>query len=221
VFDLPHGLTPGRTTLDLNERFLDLALGGAAWVLWLLVGMSVMSVAIMIERALHYRSVALRERSLSLAQGKMLSALATKLDTPGARMFERLLRDGGGGGGGGEALGLCVESTRAVEKVRLERNLGLLGTIAANAPFVGLLGTVLEILRVFHLLGEQGVGSAQDAASIMTGISEALVATGVGLMVAIPATAAYNAFVRRVAGLLSVAQQTATRALAFAGREAI
>lgn len=205
--------------MDLNERFLDLALGGAGWVLWLLVGMSVMSVAIMIERALHYRSVAVRERSLALAQGTMLSALATKLDTPGARMFERLIRDGSGHGV--EGLGLCVESTRAVEKVRLERHLGLLGTIAANAPFVGLLGTVLEILRVFHLLGEQGVGSAQDASSIMTGISEALVATGVGLMVAIPATAAYNAFVRRVAGLLSLAQQTATRALAFAGREAI
>ncbi|MBV1861779.1 MAG: MotA/TolQ/ExbB proton channel family protein, partial [Nannocystaceae bacterium] len=110
-------------------------------------------------------------------------------------------------------LELILESATAAEKVRLERNLSFLGTVGANAPFVGLLGTVLEILRVFNLLGERGVASATDASSIMTGISEALVATGVGLIVAIPASVAYNVFLKRVGGLLTRAGETATRGL--------
>ncbi len=72
---------------------------------------------------------------------------------------------------------------------------------------------------MFNLLGEQGVASAQDASSIMTGISEALVATGVGLLVAIPATIAYNAYLKAVGGLLSRAQETASTGLEYARAE--
>jgi biopolymer transport protein ExbB len=98
-----------------------------------------------------------------------------------------------------------AEGNRAGEKLRLEKNLGFLGTVGSNAPFIGLFGTVLEILRVFHLLGEQGVTTGEDASAIMSGISEALVATAIGLLVAIPAVIAYNAFQRRVKRFLGEA----------------
>ena len=64
---------------------------------------------------------------------------------------------------------------------------------------------MIEILRVFHLLGEQGVTTGEDASGIMNGISEALVATAIGLLVAIPAVIAYNTFQRRVKQVLSEA----------------
>lgn len=200
--------------MNLNDRFLQLALSGSEWILWLLVAMSVASLTIIFERAIAYRGIARRERKLAEASGTRLRALATRLDTPGARILHRVAS-------GSDDVALTLESARGAEKVRLERNLAVLGTIGANAPFVGLLGTVLEILRVFHLLGEQGVTTAQDAAGIMTGISGALVATGVGLFVAIPATAAYNAFLRRVSALLSGAQDTASRVLAAPSEEPV
>ena len=81
------------------------------------------------------------------------------------------------------------------ERLRYERGLAFLGTLGSNAPFVGLFGTVLGIIRAFHDLA---ANSAQGAQAVMAGIAEALVATAVGLLVAIPAVAAYNAFSRHV-----------------------
>jgi biopolymer transport protein ExbB/TolQ len=75
----------------------------------------------------------------------------------------------------------------------LERGLVVLGTIGSTAPFVGLFGTVLGIIRAFSdLAGDTGAGPSVVAA----GVSEALVATAAGLFVAIPAVIAYNFFVR-------------------------
>jgi biopolymer transport protein ExbB len=77
----------------------------------------------------------------------------------------------------------------------MEKNLGVLGTLGNNAPFIGLFGTVLGIIRAFADLARNQSGGATV---VMTGISEALVATAVGLMVAIPAVVAYNVFQGRV-----------------------
>jgi biopolymer transport protein ExbB len=75
------------------------------------------------------------------------------------------------------------------------RNLAFLGTLGNNAPFIGLFGTVLGIIKAFHdLAGNQAGG----VAVVMAGISEALVATAVGLLVAIPAVVGFNTFNRRV-----------------------
>ena len=83
---------------------------------------------------------------------------------------------------------ICVKSR---ERLTLERNLGVLGTLGNNAPFIGLFGTVLGIIRAFADLAKNQTGGAGP---VMTGISEALVATAVGLMAAIPALMAYNFF---------------------------
>jgi biopolymer transport protein ExbB len=77
----------------------------------------------------------------------------------------------------------------------MEKHLGILGTLGNNCPFIGLFGTVLGIIKAFaDLSHNQGGG----AAVVMAGIAEALVATAVGLMVAIPAVVAYNILQGRV-----------------------
>lgn len=87
-------------------------------------------------------------------------------------------------------------------RVHLERNLTVLASIGSNAPFIGLFGTVLGIIRAFHELSGDLTGGANV---VMGAISEALVATAVGIFVAIPALAAYNGFMRKVERLYAIA----------------
>ena len=83
----------------------------------------------------------------------------------------------------------------------LTRRLGTLASIGANAPYIGLLGTVLAIMLTFYVLGEQG-GTVKTGA-IMQHLALALKATAAGLLVAIPATVIYNALLTRVERLLA------------------
>jgi biopolymer transport protein ExbB len=88
-----------------------------------------------------------------------------------------------------------MASARSRERLMLEKHLGILGTLGNNAPFIGLFGTVLGIIKAFaDLAKNQGGG----AAVVMSGIAEALVATAVGLMVALPAVVAFNIFQGRI-----------------------
>jgi biopolymer transport protein ExbB len=88
-----------------------------------------------------------------------------------------------------------MASVRARERLALEKHLGILGTLGNNAPFIGLFGTVLGIIKAFaDLAKNQGGG----AAVVMAGIAEALVATAVGLLVALPAVVAFNVFQGRI-----------------------
>jgi biopolymer transport protein ExbB len=79
--------------------------------------------------------------------------------------------------------------------VLLTRNLTVISSIGSNAPYVGLLGTVLGILITFHDLGQ---GGNIDTAAIMLGLALALKATAAGLFVAIPAILIYNGLLRKV-----------------------
>jgi len=90
-------------------------------------------------------------------------------------------------------------SAKALE-MELTRRLTVIGTIAANAPYIGLLGTVLAIIVTFHALGTQGT---MDARSVMVNLSLALKATAAGLVVAIPCVALNNALRRRVKELVT------------------
>lgn len=85
--------------------------------------------------------------------------------------------------------------TRVELETALTRRLVVIGTVAANAPYVGLLGTVLGIMLTFQGMGATG---DMDVKSIMTGLSLALKATAVGLLVAIPCVALNNGLRRRV-----------------------
>jgi biopolymer transport protein ExbB len=167
--------------MDLSARFLSLALGGAGWVLWLLIALSVISLAIALERLWYFRTHRVQKATLLADMQELLRERAS-VDREGLAPPRA-------------DVAAAAEGAKAREKLRLERNLAFLATLGSNAPFVGLFGTVLGIIKAFHDLAANQAGGP---GVVMAGISEALVATAVGLMVAIPAVAAFNYFNRRV-----------------------
>lgn len=94
-----------------------------------------------------------------------------------------------------EALEKLLETQEARERALLERGAQLLGTVGANAPFLGLTGTVLGILAAFRRMAEQGGSGGTE---VMSAIAGALVATAAGLVVAIPAVVMYNLLKARI-----------------------
>ena len=106
---------------------------------------------------------------------------------------------------GKNAVQELASSAQKMEKLRFERGLAFLGTVGNNAPFIGLFGTVLEIVSALYELGSQSGGNV-GAGAVMATLSAALAATAVGLVVAIPAVAVYNYFTRRLKTLQTGAE---------------
>jgi biopolymer transport protein ExbB len=161
--------------MDISARLLAFTLYGAGWVLWLLIGLSIASLAVTLERLWYLGRHEPAPERLAIDMRALLAS--------------------GKSGSAREAMEGAMEGAKTRERLRLERNLAFLATLGSNAPFIGLFGTVLGIIKAFHDLStSQGGGSSV----VMASISEALVATAVGLMVAIPAVVAFNYFSRRV-----------------------
>lgn len=97
-----------------------------------------------------------------------------------------------------EAIDRALLSHMKEERIKLERGLAVLATLGANAPFIGLFGTVLGIIRSFAYLGSQS-----GSAAVMSGVSQALYATALGLFVAIPAVISFNIFTKKIKDLQS------------------
>ena len=184
------------------ERLLKIALLGSSWVLYLLLLLSVVSFSTMFERWQYFRKHAvdfddlrlklrkfLRDNDLSGAEKLLESSPAIE-----ARVALEALRWAHGGPG---AMTDAVDSELSRVKKELDRGSNLLGTLGNNAPFVGLLGTVLGVIISFHALGDAGQNQGAMG-GVMAGIAEALVSTGVGLFVALPAVVAYNAIQKRI-----------------------
>jgi biopolymer transport protein ExbB/TolQ len=180
----------------LVQRLLSLPVFRSEWVLWLLLGLSLLSVAVMVERWLFYRRRKLDFEALkdefakTLDQGdfdaaaKLLAkhdALETNVTLAGLRGYEK----------GPESVEELIAGAMGRGKAEYERRLSILATLASNCPFIGLFGTVLGIVRSFK---EMSKDLANASAGVMAGIAEALIATAVGLLVAIPAVVAYNVF---------------------------
>jgi biopolymer transport protein ExbB len=180
----------------IADKLLSFTLLGAGWVLWLLVGLSVVSVTVIVERGVYFwrRRMSHRfPRLLALAQAGDLAdageiAEGDSMEAEVARVAALRSRDGNHGQVA-EAISSVIEKRR----LSYEQGLFILGTLGNNAPFVGLFGTVLGIIRAFADLSASSKAGAQ---TVMAGISEALVATAVGLFVAIPAVLAFNIFQR-------------------------
>ena len=202
--------------MHITQKFLAFTLLGADWVLWLLLGLSVLSVGIMIERWRYFanRKVDVdelaRDLSAFLASGDLAGAekkwgqrdaIETVVGLAGLREAAR----------GPDVAAEAMTGERARHRQELERNLTFLGTLGNNAPFIGLFGTVLGIIRAFRDLSLDAQSSGQ---AVMAGISEALVATAVGLLVALPAVMTFNYFQRRVRA--AVASSDAVRHLVLA-----
>jgi biopolymer transport protein ExbB len=191
----------------LKHVLLDLH---AAWVMWLLLALSAASLLLIAERALFFRSVRDDIRRLAaeldslLRAGRYRDALERMSASPSAEAAAVVagLRHADLGPASAEK---AMQGAIALERMRLDRGLAFLGTLGNNAPFVGLLGTVIGVIEAFDVLGQTDVGGAgaPGTGAIMGGIAEALVATAVGLFVAIPAVAAFNYFQRRIQSTLA------------------
>ncbi|MDP3544416.1 MAG: MotA/TolQ/ExbB proton channel family protein [Elusimicrobiota bacterium] len=167
------------------------AMTGGDWVIHLLVVASVVALGVIIERAVVYRarrlSPALPEGFLQEwragDRGRALSLLAS---SPVERGLAEALSNAQAAG---ESVEQALEASLALERRTLENRLTLLNTLGNNAPFIGLLGTVLGVVRAFHDLA---FASGAGPEAVMQGLSEALVATAVGIIVALPCVIAYN-----------------------------
>ena len=210
----------------LSEKLLQFSLLGAEWILWVLVGLSLLSVTVFVDRVILY--VRTRE-DLAQLEPRLLQALsAGRLDAArqvvaldglvrnviraGLDVMARGRRDAG-------AVEQAMTGALARERARYGRRLTVLGTIGNNAPFVGLFGTVLGIIQAFHEMGRFSDAAAQAASNqyIMAAIGEALVATGVGIVVAIPAVAAFNWAKSHVGGRVQQAEALMRAMLAGLG----
>jgi biopolymer transport protein ExbB/TolQ len=170
--------------------------------MWLLLGLSVLSIGAMVERVVFFA----RRRGDTDALGDRVASLVESGNEDGA---ERLLAESPTieaqvllGAlhwirGGADSFADAVDSQLGKRKKDLERGMSLLGTLGSNAPFIGLYGTVIGVIDAFHQLGA-GAGSKSAMDNVMSLIGEALVATGVGLFVAIPAVIAYNLVQKRI-----------------------
>lgn len=185
----------------LTERLFHIAQGGAEIILWLLIALSVISIGLILERWVTLRSVMLKSnrnrarmkealQSYNLAD---LEDMARDKESLEGRALAYGLRHAKECGTHG--LGEIFQSYALLERPQLERSLNFLATVGSNAPFIGLLGTVLGIMKAFKDLSANA-SSGNEA--VMAGIAEALVATAIGLLVAIPAVIAYNAFQKQV-----------------------
>lgn len=204
----------------LTERLLSFTLMGPEWILWLLIVLSVLSIAIIFERTIFFAQHRLPLADtlvVQLLQGDMAAVQASLVGRRGLQAA--VLRVGiDGASGPPEVAAELMAATVARERRRYERGMGFLGTVGANAPFIGLFGTVLGIIKAFHELGQAAARGTQAAAGgapeVMSGISEALVATAVGLLVAIPAVVAFNTFSRWLGSLSASATELGHAAMA-------
>lgn len=195
---------------------------GAGWVMWLLVVLSVLSVAVMLERAWFYWSLRddlaklahdLRERlranDLEGAKKRMESSPSAEAAVVTAGLLEA--------DRGAEAAEQAMQGAQALQRIKLERRLAFLGTLGNNAPFIGLFGTVIGIIIAFNGLSQAATASIQ---AVAPGIADALIATAAGIAAAVPAVLAYNHYVNQIKVMTAEMDSFTLRLLNFIEREA-
>jgi biopolymer transport protein ExbB len=183
-----------------GKTFLDiLRLGGSTMYVLLLC--SLISITIFLERVFDYRKQSKINRNDFMArlgeavEGKnpeKARGLAKETQTPWARVIEAGLKEYGRSE---KVMSGAMERKIVDETRNLERFTGIVGTIGNVGVYVGLLGTVLGIVRAFHDIAAAGSGGMS---MVIEGVAEALVCTATGLLVAIPAVVFFNYFTRRI-----------------------
>ena len=203
----------------LNDKIFAIANVADQVVLYILILLSIMSIGMILERFFALKRVS---RESQMMRGRLRMALqSNSLDEVEAlsrnpdALEGRALAIGlkhikGNGSAGLEEVFTCFSLN---ERPELERYLNFLATIGSNAPYIGLLGTVLGIMKAFHDLATASEAGQQ---TVMAGISSALIATATGLFVAIPAVIFYNYFKRQVRGILNNLESVKEFCLAFA-----
>lgn len=178
------------------SAFMDFADLGAEWVMWLMIAMGFVGIVLMVERARLFLftkidAPALGRQLVKALQDGDLSGARSRV-AKGRAMEERVLADAlEAYPRGAFAVEQVMISSLARERQRYDRFLSYFGTVGSNAPFIGLFGTVIGIILAFKALGANPKGGLEV---VGPAIAEALVATAVGLLVAIPAVIAFNFF---------------------------
>jgi len=204
------------STGGLVKTLLGLPIFHAEWVLWLLIILSFTSIGVMLERLFFYHKKSVDIDALRLQLTEYLSAqqytqaaealskidsIETNVTLFGLRAYDK----------GADSVQDLLGAALRKEKARYEKRLNFLATLAANAPYIGLFGTVLGVIKAFKDLSSS---MNEASASVMGGIAEALIATAIGLLVAIPAVIAFNFFKAKVKGFTDNAQLLAATLLA-------
>jgi biopolymer transport protein ExbB/TolQ len=197
--------------VNITQEFLKFALLGAEWVMWVLIACSVLSLSIIAERMMYFFKISgdfskfVKELTERLNSGESHKTIAAWCS--GQKLLESTVA----------AVGLerAGEPFRAIEesmnvtlissRTQMDKGLAVLGTLGNNTPFIGLFGTIIGIIEAFNALA---TSKSKGPEVVMASISEALVATAVGLMVAIPAVIAFNYFGRVVKTKLANADAT-------------
>jgi biopolymer transport protein ExbB len=203
--------------MDIQQRLTGFAMMGATWIMWLLVALSVGGVAVAIERAIYLIRTSenvrrLKQQILALLRSGDLEQARTRLArSPShvAGIISTTLDEPGYGTASAEER---MNGAMHLAKLRMEKRLAFLGTLGSNAPFIGLLGTVIGIIRAFHQLND---AAGKVTSGLMAEVGEALVATAIGILVALPAIAFYNAFQRIIKARLARAQAFGNEVLAL------
>jgi biopolymer transport protein ExbB/TolQ len=198
----------------LTDNLLAISELGAEWVLWILVAASIVSVAIMIERWRYFatrkldaevlghevrRAIRTGDTETTIKKWQASDNIAAIVAVAGLKEASR----------GPDAAAEAMLQAKSTTRPQLEKNLAILGTLGNNAPFIGLFATCIKIIQAFAVLGNDEPNS-----KIMVLIAAALIATAVGLLVAIPAVVAYNIFQRRVRVTVAAADAVAHALLA-------
>ena len=202
----------------MTANFIAIAQIAHEVTLWTLIILSILSIAFILERFFTLGKVRRQSQAVSIRLREILATnnlneledLAKDRESLEGRALSygmRHVRDKGVTG-----LEEIFTSFASIERPVLDRYLGFLATVGSNAPFIGLLGTVFGIMDAFRGLAD----STGDAKAVMVGISNALVATAIGLIVAIPAVIAYNYFQKQVKGVMLNLNSVKDLCLAYA-----
>ncbi len=208
----------------LSEKIFAVAHLADQVVLWILVVLSVLSIGMILERffALHRisaQSALVRTRirmalqSNSVEDIEIIAKDIESLEGRAASYALKHMKDSGSRG-----LEEVFNTFSLTEKPDLERFLSFLATVGSNAPYIGLLGTVLGIMKAFNDLAMSAEAGQQ---TVMAGISLALVATAAGLFVAIPAVISYNYYSKKVRGIMQGLEAVKELCLAYAKKKGV
>lgn len=204
----------------MTEQLFSMAHYADQAVLWLLVTLSILSFAIILERYFYLNKVYKDSRVMleriekallenNLADVKEMAKIQDSVMGTAAAYGVKHIEQSGEKG-----LEEIFNTFTITLRPKMEKFLSFLGTIGSNAPYIGLLGTVLGIMKAFHDMTQASSEAGQKV--VMAGISMALVATATGLAVAIPSVAAYNYFNKKVQSVFDALSAVRELCLAYA-----
>ena len=178
------------------------------FTIWLLIVLSVLSLAVIVERAKYFyknskagRILFMENIKTELMKQDILTAMRICADTeaPFASVVKSGLRNSEATG---EKVANALERQISIETKNLEKYTGILGTIGSTAVYIGLFGTVIGIIRAFHDISSLG-GGGGGIDAVIRGIAEALICTAAGISIAVPAVVAYNYFAKKTDDFIS------------------